>query len=421
MSLLQLRYALRPGATCVTPGKQVILVAGARKERLAGVQAAQIRDLRPGDPAVERLAAAGWLSITVSNDGNDLYTLRPFGTPPPQPGARGALSKFAVMRRNGSRFVLEHPTSWCDIEIHDAAVAGQVSGLGTLLPDEVSARLAQDLAWGGFTGDTDDFRTASWSAHELWFHRHSNLSERVLNWESFGPTRWAEGTYPPVPARKPVYLGAAVPLAAPDLAQLRAADPPLTAVVEDRVSVRNYDEARPLRADQLGELLFRTARTRELRTADGVEYLSRPHPAGGAVYELELYPIVRNVDGVGAGMYHYDSFEHVLRPVADYGPEVERLLKTSSLTLNGGQKPQVLIVIAARTGRLMWTYEQVPYGIILRHVGIMQQSIYLAATAMGVGAVAQGYGDTAAFTAAAGVDELEECLVGSIVVGNPAR
>ena len=36
----------------------------------------------------------------------------------------------------------------------------------------------------------------------------------------------------------------------------------------------------------------------------------------GGVYELELYPVVRNVAGVPPGMYHYDSFDHVLRPVA---------------------------------------------------------------------------------------------------------
>lgn len=47
------------------------------------------------------------------------------------------------------------------------------------------------------------------------------------------------------------------------------------------------------------------------------------------------------------------------------------------------------------------------------------QTIYLAATAMGLGACAQGYGDTAAFVAATGVDERQESSVGSIVIGSP--
>ena len=49
------------------------------------------------------------------------------------------------------------------------------------------------------------------------------------------------------------------------------------------------------------------------------------------------------------------------------------------------------------------------------------QTIYLAATAMGLGACAQGFSDTAAFVTATGVDELQECSVGSIIVGSRAR
>ncbi|MGV7852500.1 nitroreductase family protein, partial [Mycobacterium kansasii] len=54
-------------------------------------------------------------------------------------------------------------------------------------------------------------------------------------------------------------------------------------------------------------------------------------------------------------------------------------------------------------------------------VGVLMQTIYLVATAMGLGACAQGFGDTAAFVAATGVDELQECNVGSIIIGSPAE
>ena len=74
-------------------------------------------------------------------------------------------------------------------------------------------------------------------------------------------------------------------------------------------------------------------------------------------------------------------------------------------------------MLAARTGRISWTYEQMPYAVILKHVGVLTQNLYLAATAMGLGGVAQGYGDTAAFAAATGRDELVECNVGTFVVG----
>ena len=52
-----------------------------------------------------------------------------------------------------------------------------------------------------------------------------------------------------------------------------------------------------------------------------------------------------------------------------------------------GKQPQVLFVLAARVGRMMWTYEQMPYAVILKHAGILTQSLYLIATAMGLGGV----------------------------------
>ncbi|MBJ8346382.1 SagB family peptide dehydrogenase [Antrihabitans sp. YC2-6] len=416
-----------------------MLLAPPHKERLGKLPPAQLQALKnlnageqiePGhDPGVravlESLAEGGWLTITVRSGDTDLYTIRPFKAPPARPSAveqNRTLSKFAIMRQHKGQFVLEHPMSWCDIDIYDSRIVGLVSGLGTE-EGAVADRLAADLKWTGHTvadraAEDQEFSTRSWGAHELWFHRLSNLSERVLTWEEFGPTRWADGEFPPLPARKASYPGDPITLYAPDIETLRESDPSITAVLEDRVSCRDFDDSAPITLEQVGELLFRTARTKLLRTAKGVEYLSRPYPAGGAVYELEIYPVVRNVAGLAAGMYHYDSFDHVLRPVAD-DSVVERMLKTSSLTLSEGQLPQVLFVIAARSGRLMWTYEQVPYAIILKHVGVVLQTIYLASTAMGLGAVAQGYGDTAAFNEAAKVDELEECNVGSIVVGSP--
>ncbi len=424
----------------MTAGGGAILLAPPHKERLGKLPPAQLQALKtlnsgvkmtaPADPGVravlESLADRGWLTMTVRSGDTDLYTIRPFKAPPARPVSAEpdrTLSKFAIMRRHKGTFVLEHPMSWCDIDIHDGRIVGLATGLATDdVPDAIARQLAADLKWTGHTvadrtDEDQNFSTRSWGAHELWFHRLSNLSERVLTWEEFGPTRWADGEFPPLPARKQNYPGEPIELFAPDIDSLRESDPSITAVLEDRASCRSFDEAHPITLDQIGELLYRTARTKLLRTAKGVEYLSRPYPAGGAVYELEIYPVVRNVDGLAAGMYHYDSFDHVLRPVAD-DSVVERLLHTSSMTLSEGQLPQVLFVIAARSGRLMWTYEQVPYAIILKHVGVVLQTIYLASTAMGLGAVAQGYGDTAAFNEAAQVPELEECNVGSIVVGS---
>ncbi|MGA6208781.1 SagB family peptide dehydrogenase [Nocardia testacea] len=446
----QLRYALRTGVTCLTLPRGAVLLNPPQKKQLTGLSAAgreALKTLNRGpallsalapepDGEVARLlgqlAAEGWLAATVLDGERDLYTLDPFTTPPDRPDgsppAPGALSKFAILHRDTSGFVLEHPLSWCDLRIADPRIVALLGGQDPAesgLPAELVRRLAGDLHWGGFTADPAQeaarFPRRSWSAPDLWFHRRSTLGPRTVTWEHFGPTKWAKGQFPQPPARKPAYPGTPVALPVPDLDALRAADPSLTAVLEDRYSCREYDDAAPITRSQLAELLYRTARTRETKpVGPGEELLSRPYPSGGGVYEIEVYPIVRSVAGLEPGMYHYDSFGHALHRIAEPdSPEVGRLIRSTSATLVGGAEPQVVLLLAARVGRVMWTYEQVAYASILKHVGVLMQTVYLAGTAMGLGVCAQGFSDTAAFVAAAGVDELEECGVGSIIVGSP--
>jgi SagB-type dehydrogenase family enzyme len=448
------RYAFRAGVTCVTTPAGAVLLNPPRNDRLTRLAPSQLRALKtlnlgpatvselmgtdqpPGRDDVggliDRLAAGGWLTITVRDGGNDAYAILPVSQPPSRPAPLSSqsavLSKFAVLHRDSEGFVLEHPLAWCDVRIYDARLLVLLDGpatAGSDVPTAVAAQFIEDLGWCGILVPPDEevgFETQSWSAPDLWFHRRSTLGERIVTWEHFGPTKWAKGRFPQPPARRANYPGDPVALPVPDLTADRAQGPTLTAVLEDRVSTRTFDDAQPITIDQLGELLYRTARTRSTRpVGEGEELLSLPYPSGGGLYELELYPVVRNVAGLAPGMYHYDSFDHVLRPVADADSRaVSQLLKPAAATLTGGAEPQVLLVMAARCGRIMWTYEQIGYAAILKDVGVLMQTIYLAATAMGLGACAQGFGDTAAFVAATGVDELQECSVGSIIVGSRA-
>jgi SagB-type dehydrogenase family enzyme len=448
----QTRFAFRPGVTCLTTPAGAVLLNPPRSEKLTRLTAGQLRALKTLNlgPAtlseisktspeseigtlINQLAADGWLSVTVRDGGKDLYSILPWGQPPSRPAPlsprSAVLSKFAVLHRDSESFVAEHPLSWCDVRVHDPRLLVLLAGLAadrSDLPAAVASQFVEDLHWCGIlvpVGDEDArFETLSWSAPDLWFHRRSTLGERTVTWEHFGPTKWAKGRFPQPPTRRANYPGEPIALPVPDLEAKRRQDPTLTAVLEDRISTRTFDDAHPITVQQLAELLYRTARTRRTQPVDeGEELLSRPYPSGGGVYELELYPVVRNVAGLAPGMYHYDSFDHVLRLVAAAGSRaVSQLMKPASATLTGGAEPQLLLVMAARAGRVMWNYEQISYATILKDVGVLMQTIYLAATAMGLGACAQGFSDTAAFIAATEVDELYECSVGSIIIGTPA-
>ncbi|MCV7095148.1 SagB family peptide dehydrogenase [Mycobacterium kubicae] len=383
---------------------------------------------------IDDLATTGWLAVAVRHEGQQCYSILPFGEPPEWPVGPElrslAMSKFAIVHRDSDGFVIEHPLTWCDVRVHDCRLLTLLDGTAAVcsgLPAAVTSRFIEDLRWSGIlvpVGQEEaQFETLSWSAPDLWFHRRSTLGERTITWEHFGPTKWAKGRFRQPPARRKSYPGEPFRLPVPDLAAKRLRDPTLTAVLEDRVSTRSFDEAHPITADQVGELLYRAARTRRTQpSGDAEQLLSRPYPSAGSVYELELYPVIRNVAGLSPGMYHYDSFDHSLRLVASAdSTAVSQLIAPAAATLAGGAEPQALIVMAARCGRIMWTYEQLAYATILKDVGVLMQTIYLAATAMGIGACAQGYGDTSAFVAATGVDELQECSVGSMVIGSPAR
>jgi len=446
------RFAFCSGVTCLTTSAGAVLPNPPRSEKLTGLTPGQLRALQTLNlgPAtlseksaagneisslIHQLADDGWLSVTVRDvDGTDLYSILPWGQPPtrPAPGASGSprstvLSKFALVHWDSGSFVIEHPLSWCDVRVHDSRLLILLDGLaaaGSDLPAAVASQFIEDMQWCGVlvaAGDEDArFETCSWSAPDLWFHRRSTLGERTITWEHFGPTKWAKGRFPQPPARRTNHPGEPIALPVPDLEARRTHDPTLTAVLEDRVSTRTFDDTHPITVGQLAELLYRTSRTRGTQPVDGGEELvSRPYPSSGGVYELEIYPVVRNVAGLGPGMYHYDSFEHALRPVAPAESRaVSQLIKPTSATLTGGAEPQLLLVMSARAGRIMWTYEQIGYAAILKDVGVLMQTVYLVATAMGLGVCAQGFGDTAAFVAAAGVDELQECSVGSIIVGS---
>jgi SagB-type dehydrogenase family enzyme len=390
-------------------------------------------DGMPGDRRAQRLVdqlrAGGWLSIGVSFEGRDAYTVRPLRRPPPRTtrwdhAAGGVLSRFAVLRRDEGSMVLESPRAWCEIALHGRRALAALAVLGENAatcpggerPGDLEQRLMDDLVWAGMLVEpgTEDgeLRSAQWS----------RLGYRGFLGRDFGGTFWARGVFDPLPARHAPFPGPAVELARPDIDRLRGSDPTLTEVLEDRRSVREHDEDCPPTVDQLGEFLYRSARTRHVTTVDGVEYANRPYPSGGSAYELELYPLVRRVDGLEPGLYHYDSIDHRLRLVREAShPATRRLLRVAAFSSATGAQPQILIVIAARAGRLMWKYQDMAYSLILKHVGVLMQTMYCVATAMGLAPCGLGGGDAVAFTEATGLDPLVECSVGEFMLGARPR
>jgi SagB-type dehydrogenase family enzyme len=65
-----------------------------------------------------------------------------------------------------------------------------------------------------------------------------------------------------------------------------------------------------------------------------------------------------------------------------------------------------------------WKYESIAYELVLKDVGVALQTMYLAATAMGLAPCAIGTGDSDLFAQASGIDFYEESTVGEFALGS---
>jgi SagB-type dehydrogenase family enzyme len=198
-----------------------------------------------------------------------------------------------------------------------------------------------------------------------------------------------------------------------------ATDMPFTAVLEQRQSKRQYGE-QPVSLEQLGEFLYRTARLKKvIDMGPGDAQLAfRPYPSGGALHELEIYPVIGSCQGLESGLYYYNALDHQLHQISGQTQHVDGLLTYAWLAANRESQPQVLFVITARFQRIQWKYQSLPYALILKHVGVLMQTMYLVATAMGLAPCALGGGNSDLFAQAAQLDYYAETSVGEFLLGS---
>lgn len=402
---------------------------------------------------VRQLARQGLFWMSVGDDEGMLATLVPTSgsfslsneTRPQRPVI---LSRFAYTHRVYDQVVVESPTAHSRVLLHGeramqfvhrlnaptaiddlAAVAGS-------LPVPMAEQLLQ-LLWksGLLTEVIDEQLTAEdehdhlkyWEFHDLLFHATSREGRHD------GPVGatffWAESEPPPPPLpNRPSESVGGIDLERLDLTAVEARDPALTRVMEDRASLREYAE-QPLTAAQLGEFLFRVGRVRdqfdyEFELPGGsvvMDFASRPYPSAGGVYELEIYPLIQQCAGLDAGLYHYDALGHRLEPLDSTESQRTRLLRGAGDATGGDpDELQVLLIIAARFGRMTWKYSGMAYAAILKDVGSLYQTMYLTATAMGLAPCGLGSGNSDLFADAIGRDYYAETSVGEFLLGSAA-
>jgi oxazoline/thiazoline dehydrogenase len=394
---------------------------------------------------LERLSQRGLLCHCAHADGARLATLvavsSSFGSRPARivPGRRYVLSRFAYLGRPGGEAIVESPLAPARVVLNDCRAAALVGALAAgATAEELGERasgLPADAVTGILTlllraglleeaGAEEGAASQTWEFHDLLFHTRSRTGRSDA---PRGATYRLAGRLDPPPALKPAPAGESHELYRPDLARLERDDPPLAQVQERRRSAHDFDADNPITDRQLGEFLFRVARVKdcwqtEMATGGDpvrMDFASRPYPAGGSLYELELYAAVNRCAGLRPGLYYYDALAHRLIRLGGRTAEVGGLLRDAAeSTAVPEDNLQVLLILAARFARVAWKYESIAYALTLKHVGVVFQTMYLAATAMGLGGRAVGCGDADLFARAAGTDYCAETSVGEFLLGS---
>ena len=288
-----------------------------------------------------------------------------------------------------------------------------------LLSDDLPPAWRNVLCHAGILVATDDDAPGPldpvdrWEFHDRLFHTRSRLWGRSPR--PYGATKPLAGKMDALPGEHLPAGATGAPIKLIEPAPDDAAG--YAEVAERRRSRRRA--AGSLTIDQLAELLHRTVRVRAMGPAPAGDEVSRPVPSAGSLAAVGVYPLVVDCEGIDPGLYHYSGEEHVLRRIetatdADLAPLVGGARWTAGLP--DGAPVQVLLVLAARFGRLQYKYTGMAYAAALKDVGVVYHALYLAATATGIGGCALGGGDALAFERASGLDRWDEGSVGEFLL-----
>ena len=354
------------------------------------------------------------------------------------PEQKYLLSRFAYWHREDDYFVLESPMGLAKLRWHDGQAltfiltwrkpcslldlanhlpALSYEKLESIFVFLLNASLLTKVDPQGQIQEETNEALQQWEFHDLLFHTRSRMGRTT---EGYGGTYRFQGQIPPLPVIKPPMSAECIVLDIPNLERLALNDTSLTAVMEARRSIRDYDDENPITAHQIGEFLYRVARVKRVyeRTQNSpIELSQRPYPSGGAQYELELYLSIRHCQGIAAGFYHYCPSQHRLYKIKTWNNQIAQLVKKGS-AVSGKLSPQILITIAARFQRVAWKYESMAYALMLKNCGVLYQSMYLVATAMGLAPCGLGGGDSDLFAQIAGTDYYAETSIGEFALGS---
>ncbi|MEA4812438.1 MAG: SagB/ThcOx family dehydrogenase [Anaerolineaceae bacterium] len=164
----------------------------------------------------------------------------------------------------------------------------------------------------------------------------------------------------------------------------------------------------------LSFMLWATQGVKDIR---GKSYATlRTVPSGGARHGYETYLIVRHVEGLRAGKYHYLPVEHKLEFLGSLAEERETISE-SLMGQTWAEKASVIFYWSFIPYRCEWRYGVFAHRVALMDAGHIDQNLYLACASLGLGTCAIAAFDGTLCDQIFGLDGEEEFMAYVAPVG----
>jgi SagB-type dehydrogenase family enzyme len=141
----------------------------------------------------------------------------------------------------------------------------------------------------------------------------------------------------------------------------------------------------------------------------------RPVPSAGALYPLELYLVALDVDGLAAGVHHYDPYRHLLEHLDARDVSVD--MAAAVYEPAPACRAAAALVTTGVFPRAQFKYGQRGYRFVLLEAGHVAQNVLLAAAALRLQALPYGGFYDRRIDELVGADGVDECSVHMIFLG----
>jgi SagB-type dehydrogenase family enzyme len=165
-------------------------------------------------------------------------------------------------------------------------------------------------------------------------------------------------------------------------------------------------------------LLWTWGQTRTMRDPDLGPYILRTSPSGGARHPIEVYPVVRRVEGIPPGIYHYSVQRHRLETLRP--GKFEDLVVRLYANQDWMRDASAVFFMPAIVARSMWKYKQAQaYRVMQLDAGHLGQTFHLVCTALGLAPFTTAATDDLAIERELELDGVSEIAIYTAATGLP--